>query len=51
MNELVTLKLYVAGTGVRSERAIANLQQIDDAFLQGRANIQVIDVLQQPDKA
>jgi circadian clock protein KaiB len=51
MNELVSLKLYVAGTSARSERAIANLQQIGAAYLQGQALIQVIDVLLDPAQA
>jgi circadian clock protein KaiB len=51
MNELVSLKLYVAGSSARSERAIANLEQIGSAYLQGQAKIQIIDVLLEPAQA
>lgn len=41
------LRLYVAGMAPRSERAIANLQAICEEHLQGRYDLQVIDLYQQ----
>ena len=42
------LKLFVTGKTPRSERAIANLQRILDEDLQGRCELTVIDVIEQP---
>lgn len=45
------LKLYVTGANPRTERAIANLQQICDAELEGRYSLEIIDVLEDPEAA
>lgn len=45
------LKLYVTGANPRTERAIANLQQICDAELEGRYTLEIIDVLEDPEAA
>lgn len=45
------LRLYVAGTTPRSARAIANIRKICDEQLQGRYDLEVIDIYQQPDAA
>jgi circadian clock protein KaiB len=42
------LRLYVAGTTPRSTRAIANIRKICDDELQGRYDLEVIDVYQNP---
>jgi circadian clock protein KaiB len=43
-----TLRLYVTGTTPRSIRAIANLRKICEEHLQGRYDLEVIDLYQQP---
>jgi len=47
----VKLKLYVTGQTPRSERAIANLRRICSEELGGRYEMQIIDVLEQPQLA
>lgn len=46
-----TLKLYVSGTTVRSLRAIRNLHTICEEHLQGRYDLEVIDLYQEPQRA
>jgi circadian clock protein KaiB len=43
-----TLRLYVAGMTPRSTRAIANIKAICEEQLQGRYDLQVIDLYQHP---
>ena len=45
------LRLYVTGTSPRAEVAVANLRRICEQELQGRYELQVIDVLEQPQLA
>lgn len=45
------LKLYVAGESVRSSAAIANLRRICEQDLQGRYELEIIDVFESPDQA
>jgi len=45
------LKLFVAGTTVRSQRAIANLRRICDVHLLERVDLEVVDIYQQPELA
>ena len=45
------LKLYITGRTPRTENAISMLRKICDEELQGRYNLTVIDVLQQPQLA
>jgi circadian clock protein KaiB len=45
------LRLYVTGMTPRSARAIANIKEICEQHLQGRYDLQVIDIYQQPDLA
>jgi circadian clock protein KaiB len=45
------LKLYVTGQTPRSQRAITNLRRICEDELQGRYDMQVIDVLERPQLA
>lgn len=45
------LRLYVAGTSVRSARAIQNAKQICEEHLPGRYELEVIDIFQQTSRA
>jgi circadian clock protein KaiB len=45
------LLLYVAGKTPKSIRAVANLEKLCEEHLKGRYKIQVIDLLEHPDKA
>lgn len=42
------LKLYVAGATEKSRRALAHARHLCDVELQGRCELEVIDVYQQP---
>jgi circadian clock protein KaiB len=42
------LRLYIAGATSRSTQAIVNIKQICEEHLQGRYELEVIDVYQQP---
>jgi circadian clock protein KaiB len=42
------LRLYVTGMTPRSARAVNNLQAICDEYLEGRYDLEVIDIYQQP---
>jgi len=46
--ETFDLRLYVAGQTPRSIRAFTNLRKICDEHLAGRYNIEIIDLLQDP---
>lgn len=43
-----TLRLYVTGKTPNSLRAITNLKKVCEEYLQGRYDLQVIDIYQQP---
>ena len=45
------LKLYVAGKTLRAEQAIANLRRICQGELEGRYELEIIDVVEFPEKA
>ncbi|MFL5554434.1 MAG: circadian clock KaiB family protein [Gemmatimonadaceae bacterium] len=45
------LKLYVTGTSARTSVAIANLQRICEQELEGRYELEIIDVLESPQTA
>jgi circadian clock protein KaiB len=47
----VSFRLYVAGTSPRSLRAIQNARAICDEHFQGRHELEVIDIFQQPGRA
>ena len=51
MENKYLLKLYITGQTATSTRAIANLQRICDQELGGLYQIQVIDILEQPQLA
>ena len=42
------LKLYVAGQSARSRSAIRNLNRICETVLNNRCDVQIVDVLEQP---
>ena len=46
--ERYLLRLYVTGMTARSARAVKNLQSICDEYLEGRYDLEVIDIYQQP---
>ena len=45
------LRLYVTGTTPRSARAIQNIRAICEAKLQGRYDLEVVDIYQHPELA
>jgi circadian clock protein KaiB len=47
-DERYVLRLYVTGMTNRSTRAITNLRAICDEYLEGRYDLEVIDIYQQP---
>jgi circadian clock protein KaiB len=46
--EKYVLRLYIAGTTPRSARAVANIREICERNLNGRYDLQVIDIYQKP---
>lgn len=50
-NQLYTLVLYVTGNSPQSAQAIASIRKICEEHLQGRYELQVIDLYQQPQLA
>jgi circadian clock protein KaiB len=44
-------RLYVSGSTPRSLRAVQNLRQMCEAHLQGRYQLEVVDIYQQPGEA
>ncbi|MDA3958011.1 circadian clock KaiB family protein [Oceanispirochaeta sp.] len=46
--ERYILKLYIAGTTLRSTHAIANIKKICEEHLKGQYQLKVIDLYQQP---
>lgn len=47
-NENYHLRLYIAGMTPTAQRALSNIQSICNEHLQGRYDLEVIDLLQQP---
>lgn len=45
------LRLFVAGSTIRSARAIQTIRQICDTYLTGRHDLQVLDLYQCPEAA
>ena len=46
--EKYVLRLYIAGTTPRSRRAVANIREICEHNLNGRYELEVIDIYQKP---
>lgn len=51
MSNKYLLTLYVTGTSPRAQIAIANLESICQQELQGQYELEIIDVLQHPQRA
>ena len=49
--EFWTMRLYVAGQSTHSNAAIANLRKICDEYVPGQYEIQIIDLLRNPELA
>ncbi len=47
--ETYVLRLFVAGTTTRSQRAISSLRRICDQHLPGRCDLEVIDIYTNPE--
>lgn len=45
------LRLYVAGSGVRSLQAVQNLKRLCEKELAGHYNLEVVDIYQEPRRA
>jgi circadian clock protein KaiB len=45
------LRLYVAGTGPRSVRAMQTIKRICEAEVKGSYDLEIIDLYRQPDRA
>jgi circadian clock protein KaiB len=45
------LRLYVAGSGPRSLRAVQNIRRICESELAGRYNLEVVDIYKEPRRA
>lgn len=45
------LRLYLTGATTRSARAIETIKTLCDEYLQGRYELEVVDLYQQPDRA
>ena len=48
LGDRYVLRLYVSGMTPRSARAVKNLQAICDEYLEGRYDLEVVDIYQQP---
>jgi circadian clock protein KaiB len=45
------LRLYVAGQSPKSVRAVENLRQVCEEYLPGRYTIELVDLIQDPQRA
>ena len=45
------LRLYVAGSGPRSLRAVQNIKRVCDSELLGRYSLEVVDIYKEPGRA
>lgn len=51
MEEIWELKLYIAGTTVKSQTALRNLKKYCEEHLKGKYKLEVIDLLKKPQLA
>ena len=49
--EVFVFRLYVAGNAPNSLQAIANLRQLCSTYLEGRYELEIVDVLLEPKRA
>lgn len=50
-SQLVKLRLYVAGQSSNSHMALSNLKEFCRAYLPERHELEIIDVMREPDRA
>lgn len=50
-NQRYVLRLYVTGTSALSSRAIANIKAICESRLEGRYQLEIVDLYQEPELA
>lgn len=50
-DERYVLRLYVTGRTPRSEMAVSNLRRIVERDLDGRYDLEIVDVLEDPERA
>jgi circadian clock protein KaiB len=48
---IFSLRLYIAGRGPNSSRAIANLEEICRIYLSSGHRVEIIDILEEPTRA
>ncbi len=46
-----SLRLYITGTTERSNEAVTNIRNLCEKYLEGRYELEVVDIYQQPGKA
>jgi len=46
-----SLRLYITGTTGRSNEAVTNIRNLCEKYLEGRYELEVVDIYQQPTKA
>ncbi len=46
-----SLRLYICGMTFRSTQAIENIRKICEEYLQGRCDLEIIDIFKRPDQA
>ena len=51
LGDRYVLRLYVTGQTPRSTRAVENLKRICEEYLEGRYDLEIIDLYQQPELA
>ncbi len=51
MTDKIMLKLYITGHTPRSEQAISNLRRICEERLSEQYELEIVDILEQPDLA
>jgi circadian clock protein KaiB len=47
----VQLRLFVAGAGPRSVRAISDLKLLCQEYLRGECDVEIVDIYEQPERA
>lgn len=51
MSQKMRLTLYVTGQTVKAEQAMANLRRLCEEEFEGQCELDLVDVLEQPDRA
>ncbi len=50
-DKMYVLRLYITGTTPKSVSAISSIKKICEEYLQGRYNLEIVDIYQQPSLA